>query len=156
MQWPAPDFDPFFLLSAYEDIGKKPRPNANHVECSFDNMPGEDQFCQVKTSELITGPCTEENHFGFDQGKPCILIKLNKVSSVPNTLHKYLGYLALELQWLLSTLISLLIDWLIVVNAKLSFAFQFQVEDRAIDLATRIVKCAKNRLRSEMSHEKEK
>ena len=70
-----------FLLSAYEDIGKKPKPNANHVECSFDNMPGEDQFCQVKTSELITGPCTEDNHYGFDKGKPCILIKLNKVST---------------------------------------------------------------------------
>ncbi len=77
----------FFSVTAYEDIGKKPKPNANHVECSFDNMPGEDQFCQVKTSELITGPCTEDNHFGFDQGKPCILIKLNKVRLLPNTLH---------------------------------------------------------------------
>jgi len=67
------------FLKPYEEIGKKPKPNANHVECSFDNMPGEDQFCQVKTSELITGPCTEDNHYGFDKGKPCILIKLNKI-----------------------------------------------------------------------------
>ena len=70
----------YSILLAYEEIGKKPKPNANHVECSFDNMPGEDQFCQVKTSELITGPCTEDEHYGFDKGKPCILIKLNKVS----------------------------------------------------------------------------
>ena len=74
-------FKKYSILLAYEEIGKKPKPNANHVECSFDNMPGEDQFCQVKTSELITGPCTEDNHYGFDKGKPCILIKLNKVSS---------------------------------------------------------------------------
>ena len=69
----------FSFFSAYNNIGKKPKPDANNVECNFGNLPGEDQFCQVQTSELITGPCTEDNHYGFDKGKPCILIKLNKV-----------------------------------------------------------------------------
>ena len=68
------------IFIAYKEVGKKPKPNANHVECSFESPPGEDQYCQVKSNELITGPCTDEQHFGYDTGKPCIIIKLNKVS----------------------------------------------------------------------------
>jgi len=67
------------FLEAYKEVGKKPKPNANHVECSFESPPGEDQYCQVKSNELITGPCTDEQHFGYDTGKPCIIIKLNKI-----------------------------------------------------------------------------
>jgi sodium/potassium-transporting ATPase subunit beta len=67
------------FLSDYKEVGKKPKPQPNHVECSFESLPGEDQFCMVQTNELITGPCTEENNYGYDKGKPCILIKLNKI-----------------------------------------------------------------------------
>ena len=27
----------------------------------------------------LLGPCTNENNYGFKQGKPCLLIKLNKI-----------------------------------------------------------------------------
>lgn len=67
------------FLEDYKEVGKKPKPDANHVECTHDSPPGEDQFCQVQTDELIQGPCTAENNYGYDTGKPCILIKLNKI-----------------------------------------------------------------------------
>ena len=67
-----------FPFSAYKET-KKPKANANHVECSFEAQPGEDQFCKVVTDNLITGPCTSEENFGYDKGTPCIAIKLNKV-----------------------------------------------------------------------------
>jgi len=93
------------FLGPYNNIGKKPKLDALNVECSFDSMPGENQFCQVRTSELITGPCTEDNHYGFDKGKPCILIKLNKIygwlpepynstklpADMPESLKKYIN-----------------------------------------------------------------
>merc|ERR1711881_654062 len=82
------------FLTEYKEVGKKPKPNANHVECSFDSLPGEDQFCQFQTNELITGPCTEENKYGYDKGSPCILIKLNKVCIINNP--DYLNNVSLQ------------------------------------------------------------
>lgn len=67
------------FLKAYREVDKKPKPDANHVECSFDMEVGQGQYCQVKVDDLITGDCTEEKHYGYDVGKPCILIKLNKI-----------------------------------------------------------------------------
>ena len=68
-----------YCLSGYKAVDKKPKPDANHVECSFDNQPGPGQYCKVLAEELMTGPCTLENHYGYDKGKPCVIIKLNKV-----------------------------------------------------------------------------
>ena len=49
------------------------------MECSFKMEVGQGQYCKVKTADLITGACTKEKNYGFDVGKPCILIKLNKI-----------------------------------------------------------------------------
>ena len=68
-----------FFIAGYKAVDKKPKPDANHVECSFDNQPGPGQYCKVLAEELMTGPCTLENHYGYDKGKPCVIIKLNKV-----------------------------------------------------------------------------
>ncbi len=46
------------------------------------NFSGEGQFCQVNAKELMQGPCTPENNYGFSAGQPCLLIKLNRVSVV--------------------------------------------------------------------------
>lgn len=67
------------FLKGYKAVDKKPKPDANHVECSFDNQPGPGQYCKVLAEELMTGPCTLENHYGYDKGKPCVIIKLNKI-----------------------------------------------------------------------------
>ena len=74
----------FYCLSGYKAVDKKPKPDANHVECSFDNQPGPGQYCKVLAEELMTGPCTLENHYGYDKGKPCVIIKLNKVGQIFN------------------------------------------------------------------------
>ena len=36
-------------------------------------------MCKINQEELFRGPCTSENNYGFRDGKPCILIKLNKI-----------------------------------------------------------------------------
>lgn len=41
--------------------------------------PGPKQMCKVNSSELFVGKCTPDNHYGFADGKPCIMIKLNKI-----------------------------------------------------------------------------
>ena len=60
-------------------VAKKAKPDANRVECSFAMEVGQGQYCKVKTDDLITGDCTKENNYGFEKGKPCILVKLNKI-----------------------------------------------------------------------------
>jgi len=41
--------------------------------------PKKDNICKINKDELIKGNCTKENKFGFRDGRPCILIKLNKI-----------------------------------------------------------------------------
>jgi len=43
------------------------------------NEPGKRSICKVKAEELFQGNCTKENEYGFKQGKPCILLKLNRI-----------------------------------------------------------------------------
>ena len=79
------------LLSGYKTIDKKPKPDANHVECNFDSLPGQGQFCQVLPEDLIQGPCTKEKNYGYDIGKPCIIVKLNKVRSTTFSFYIFFG-----------------------------------------------------------------
>jgi sodium/potassium-transporting ATPase subunit beta len=39
--------------------------------------PGEGESCKVDLTTF--GPCTEVNEFGYEEGKPCIFLKLNKI-----------------------------------------------------------------------------
>ena len=63
------------------------------VECSWDTLkdedfkPGDRQYCKVDSSEFLTDNCTEANNYGYPQGTPCVLLKLNKVSKHPYTSH---------------------------------------------------------------------
>merc|ERR1712025_217107 len=36
-------------------------------------------FCKINTTEVFQGRCTSEAKFGFPEGRPCILLKLNKI-----------------------------------------------------------------------------
>ena len=49
------------------------------VDCKY-NKPGEGQVCVIDRKGLFEGDCTPENYYGFKAGKPCIALKLNKVS----------------------------------------------------------------------------
>lgn len=41
--------------------------------------PKKDNICKINKKELFKGNCTRNNKFGFPDGRPCILIKLNKI-----------------------------------------------------------------------------
>jgi len=45
------------------------------------NAPGTKKICKVKSEELLNpkGNCTRENNYGFKEGRPCILLKLNRI-----------------------------------------------------------------------------
>lgn len=49
------------------------------IDCAFDRRPGPKQICKVDPDKLLTGPCTKSNNYGFEEGKPCMLLKLNKI-----------------------------------------------------------------------------
>jgi len=51
------------------------------VECGDQGQdkPGEGSVCKIDQQSLFQGPCKNESAYGFKEGKPCILIKLNKI-----------------------------------------------------------------------------
>ena len=60
--------------------------DSNPTECSFDILskdnkfkPGAGQYCKVDPKEFLQEACTKDNKYGYPQGTPCILLKLNKV-----------------------------------------------------------------------------
>jgi len=60
--------------------------DSNPTECSFDILskdnkfkPGAGQFCKVDPKEFLQEACTKDNKYGYPQGTPCILLKLNKI-----------------------------------------------------------------------------
>jgi sodium/potassium-transporting ATPase subunit beta len=48
------------------------------VECR-DRGPRDNEVCRVNTAELLQGGCNRANNYGYSEGRPCILIKLNKI-----------------------------------------------------------------------------
>eukprot|EP00095_Tigriopus_kingsejongensis_P003906 maker-scaffold85_size395806-snap-gene-0.8 protein:Tk03906 transcript:maker-scaffold85_size395806-snap-gene-0.8-mRNA-1 annotation:"sodium potassium-transporting atpase subunit beta-2" len=59
------------------DVNKKPTPHV--IQCEFGRPPGEGQICQVETTKLLTGNCTKDENYGYKNGKPCVLLKLNRI-----------------------------------------------------------------------------
>lgn len=51
------------------------------VECGDQGQipPGESSVCMINQDSLFNGLCKNETAYGFNVGKPCILIKLNKI-----------------------------------------------------------------------------
>ena len=56
-------------------------PETHGVECGElgSLSPGTTGMCKVNQEELFSGPCTSDQNYGFKDGKPCVLIKLNKI-----------------------------------------------------------------------------
>jgi hypothetical protein len=85
----------FFLIHIfleYTEKDKKDKRDADEGEshatpCDWETLanaepkfrPGASQYCTVKPEEFLKGQCTEANNFGFPDGSPCVLLKLNKV-----------------------------------------------------------------------------
>jgi len=53
----------------------------SRVECGelAVRPPGINQICKINREELFQGDCTLDNNYGYREGKPCILIKLNRI-----------------------------------------------------------------------------
>jgi sodium/potassium-transporting ATPase subunit beta len=78
-----------FLTQYKKTDEKKSKRSADEtnmgVECSWDTLkdedfkPGDRQYCKVDSSEFLTDNCTEANNYGYPQGTPCVLLKLNKI-----------------------------------------------------------------------------
>jgi len=51
--------------------------------------PGEDQFCRINREELFQGDCIPEKNYGYRDGAPCILIKLNRIYGWKPELYEY-------------------------------------------------------------------
>lgn len=66
----------FLSYTAYADSEQNPPPNS--INCDFNIRPSGDQVCRVGMN--MFGPCTAPNGYGFNESKPCIFLKLNRVS----------------------------------------------------------------------------
>jgi sodium/potassium-transporting ATPase subunit beta len=64
------------FLSPYEDGNQT---SEHFMDCNANSHPTKDdkKICKFKLSQL--SPCTKENDFGYKQGQPCVLLKLNKI-----------------------------------------------------------------------------
>lgn len=50
----------------------------NKVVCDYSTQLKEEQFCQFRVGDLGSF-CTLDQNFGYEAGKPCIIVKLNKI-----------------------------------------------------------------------------
>ncbi len=71
-------YDKFVCISGYRD-----EPDENDlIDCDkypSNNKPDEDKkACRVRMDEL-GDVCTEANDYGYKEGTPCVILKLNKV-----------------------------------------------------------------------------
>lgn len=48
------------------------------TSCSFDKPPAEGKVCSFDI-KLLGTQCTKEENFGYERGRPCILLKLNRI-----------------------------------------------------------------------------
>ena len=69
----CPDF------SDYRKGAENAKSSPEIIECGFNMKPGEGQICKVNAKDLMQSNCTTETKYGFEVGKPCILLKLNRV-----------------------------------------------------------------------------
>lgn len=59
-----------FLIADFEGRYEK-------LECEIESPIAKDATCSVDSS--IFYPCSEENEFGYEMGKPCFFLKLNQI-----------------------------------------------------------------------------
>jgi sodium/potassium-transporting ATPase subunit beta len=67
-----------FLTGFAENRTKDGKPvNKHGIDCTKNNRVEPEEHCKVDLSKF--GDCTEAKGFGFERGKPCIFLKLNKI-----------------------------------------------------------------------------
>jgi len=69
-------------LSPYYELEEKRRSYSNHIQqCDYDSrrLSLDGPICSQNLDSLMQGNCHEQNDFGYASGKPCVLVKLNKI-----------------------------------------------------------------------------
>ena len=69
------------LVQDYKNPNYATDQDGRAVECGDQgqNSPGEGSVCKIDQDALFKGPCKNETAYGFRDGTPCILLKLNKI-----------------------------------------------------------------------------
>ena len=66
-----------FFITAYYDADKDMTGGRNCTDADIGR--DDNDVCSIDMTAL-TKECNEANSFGYDEGKPCVLLRLNKVS----------------------------------------------------------------------------
>merc|ERR1711915_150496 len=69
-------------LSPYYELEEKRKSYGDHIQqCDYDSRRQSlyGPICSHNLDSLMQGNCNEENDFGYSSGKPCVLVKLNKI-----------------------------------------------------------------------------
>lgn len=64
-----------YLLD-YED---KLQQGRDLIDCGLDSIREREKACRVNLDTVLGDQCTKENDFGYEDGTPCVLIKMNRV-----------------------------------------------------------------------------
>jgi len=64
------------FLETYEQPGESG--GAHFTTCSFDKGPSKDQACKFDIKDL-GNDCTKSQQYGYALGRPCIILKLNRI-----------------------------------------------------------------------------
>jgi len=64
-------------LTEFIEKSQENKDASNAIDCSLGNGAGSHRVCKVPVNDL--GDCSVDNKFGYPAGKPCVLVKLNKI-----------------------------------------------------------------------------
>ena len=62
-------------MTAYDTVASS---GEYFTSCSFDTPPQEGKVCSFDI-KLLGTQCTKEESFGYERGRPCVVLKLNRI-----------------------------------------------------------------------------
>lgn len=65
------------FVEKIEEIQKEAGGRTHSCTLGTENTTSRNKSCLIDLKQF--GPCTKENDFGYSQGKPCFIVKLNKI-----------------------------------------------------------------------------
>lgn len=66
-------------------------PDTNLTTCLNGEQAGQGKVCKFNVDDIST-ECNKGNNFGYSNGTPCVLLKVNKVKDILNIFHNHCHY----------------------------------------------------------------